>query len=318
MSVAQGHESLDVAAGAGAVEPDGREAAPGGPAPVDPDLVDPAPVVALPQRLALPPRPAVRSGPAAWLRALRVGSLPLTLLGAAVGGLVVSRSAAARPGLLVLALAGLVVAHALGGLVTDLGDSRPGRAGPLRRDEAGRAALALLGTGALALVALVVLQGPLALVLAGAGAVAGLVAVSRKTAAAATGLAGLALGTSAATAAAWASTGVVDRQVLLCALLAGCVVAGGFAARQERLGGTLARVLVLAPYLAAGAGVALEALPWAALAVAGALPAVRRASSAAARGSAAPVVAGHTRLFAVLLLGGLVAAAVTGAGFPRG
>ncbi|HVM27088.1 MAG TPA: hypothetical protein VM433_05360 [Mycobacteriales bacterium] len=72
------------------------------------------------------------------------------------------------------------------------------------------------------------------------------------------------------------------------------------------------------PYVGTALAVALGALPWPALAVALALRAARRASAAAVRGDAASVVAGHARLFAVLLVGGVLVAAVTGADLPLG
>ncbi|HWG92960.1 MAG TPA: hypothetical protein VNU66_01890 [Mycobacteriales bacterium] len=263
-----------------------------------------------PRRAQLPPRPAVPpapSTPAAWATALRVRALPTALLGAAVGGLAVAREPGARPAVLAVALVALVAAHGAAALVRCLGDARPRRAGPLRRAEAGRAVLALTGLLAALTAALGVLRGPVALLLAAAGAVAALLLVSRRSGPGLVALGAALGGGGAALLAAWAATGALAWAP---ALAAGALVAGLLAPRREAVPGGLARALALAPYAAVGLAVGLTALPWPALAVALALPAARRA--AGVRADAGPVVAGHARLASLLLVGGLLAAALTG------
>jgi 1,4-dihydroxy-2-naphthoate octaprenyltransferase len=301
MSVAQGHEALDD----------------GPPAP-EPQAAPLLPL--LPRAIALPPRPPVLSPAGAWLRALRPGTLPVALLGGAVGGLVVARDTATRPGLLALGLLCLALAGVLAGLVRDLGDSRPGRAGPLRRVEAGRAAIVLSVAGLLALGVLVAVRGTAGLQLGLLGAVGLLLAVSRRSGPAVCVLAGLLVGGAGVATAAWAATGRLGWHLLPAALAVGAVTAALLVARRAELRGLLARVLVLAPYAAVGAGVAVAVLPWPALAVGLALPAARRSSVSATRRDAALVVAGHARLLTVLLVAGLLAAAVLlpDGGLPRG
>jgi 1,4-dihydroxy-2-naphthoate polyprenyltransferase len=306
MSVAQGEEALDDEGWAPPEPP---------PVPTTPPDRHPAPVGALP-RSHLPPLPPVPSSPADWLRATRAGRLPATLLGGVVGGLVVAREPGARPGPLVLALVGLVLAHALAGLVHALGDARPERAGPLRRAEAGRALLAVGAAGLVVLAVLVVARDPRGLALAAAGALAVLLAVSRRSGARLSALAGLLGGAVATALAVWAATGSLGRAELVVGLVAGGALAGLLAGRRAAVRGATARLLVLAPYAAAGLAVALGALPWTALLVALALPAARRASVAASRADASSAVAGHARLFAVLLVAGLLVAAVLGPALP--
>lgn len=331
MSVAHGQEALELD-----LRDDGPEVddAPTvllrQPVSAEPSAVDPEPTVALQapasrrvSSIALPPRPPVLSPLRNWLRALRPGALPATLLGGAVGGLLVARDPAARPGLLGVGLLLLVLGHALTGFVRDLGDARPGRAGPLRRREAGRATLVVAGSGVVALGVLSALHDPRGLLLLPLGAVAVLLTVSRRVGVALAAVAGLLSGSLAVLAVAWAGSGRLDGSTALAGLVVGAVLAGLLAARRARVAGRAARLLVLLPYVAAGAAVWAAALPWTALAVALALPAARTASSAAtsassaARGAdAGPVVAGHARLFAVLLVAGLVGAALTGADLP--
>jgi hypothetical protein len=268
------------------------------------------------RRRQLPPRPAVPppvSPPSAWVAALRLGSLPTALLGVVVGGLAVARDPASRPGLLVLVVVAVVAAHALAALARCLGDPRPRRAGPLRRAEAGRTALALTASLLLLTGSLVLLRDPRALVLAGVGLAAALLAVSRRSGPVALAAAGALAGGGTALLATWAATGSLGGPQLLAGLPAAAVVAGLLAGRRSAVRGAAARVLVVAPYAAVGAAVALTALPWPALAVALALPAARTAGTAAGRPDAGAVVAGHARLAAVLLAAGLLAAALTGA-----
>ncbi|MFP5219314.1 MAG: hypothetical protein ACLGIG_06190 [Actinomycetes bacterium] len=301
-------------------------AVPDGAVPADPESTMALPTAALgstavrARSIALPPRPPVASPVRAWLRALRPGALPATLLGGVVGGLLVARDAAARPGLLVLGLLLLVLGHAVAGLVRDLGDARPGRAGPLRRSEAGRALLAATASAVVAVGVLSVLHDVRGALLLPLGAVAVVLAVSRRTGVLLAAVAGLLSGTLAVTTAVWAGTGRLEAGSALAGLVVGGVLAGLLAARRTRIAGGTTRLLVLLPYLATGAAVWAAALPWPAIAVALALPAARTASAAArssGRGAdAGSVVAGHARLFAVLLVTGLVAAAVTGTDLP--
>jgi hypothetical protein len=338
MSVAQGQEVLDDGpaddadawASPDPASPDGPEAAPaastallvpaGSAADVPPESATSAlaPGAVLPRRTVLPPRPPVPSSPAAWARAVRVASLPLTLLGAAVGGLLVARDVGVRPGLLALAVGGLVAAHALGGLVRDLGDARPDRAGPLRRVEAGRAALGLTGAGVLVLGLLGGMRDLRVAGFAALGCLAVLLAVSRRSGLLLTVVAGHLAGVVAVGTAVWAATGVVGGGTLLVGLAVGGPLSALLAARRTAVGGVPARGLVVAPYVAAGAAVAVSALPLPALAVGLALPAARRASLAARGPDATAVVAGHARLYALLLVGGLLAAALTGLDLPLG
>lgn len=311
MSVAQGHEALDADA-----DPDAdRNADRIGDRNADTVTVavapaPPAAVVALPARpIALPPRPTGLSPARAWVRALRLPSLPGVLLGGVVGGLLAARTPAGRPGLLALALLSLAAAGALTGLLRDLGDARPGRAGPLRRAEAWRAALAAAAVAAAAVGALAVQRDGLGWTLGTLGALAVLLAVSRRPGAAVCVFTGLLAGGCATALGAWAATGQAGTDVLPVAAAVGAVTAALLVARRTRLGGRPARLLVLAPHVAVGIGVALGTLPLTATAVALALPAARRATIAAGRGDATPVVAGHARLLAVCLLLGLLASA---------
>jgi 1,4-dihydroxy-2-naphthoate polyprenyltransferase len=313
MSVAQGQQALD--GSLVDVDPDVDLPAPSG---ADPAPTGSAAVLPHPARTVLPPRPPVPSSPSAWARAVRLRALPVTLLGGAVGGLLVARDAGARPLLLVLAGTGLVVAHALGGLARDLGDARPDRAGPLRRSEAGRAALGLAGAGTVLLAVLAAVRDPRAAAFAAAGCLAVLLAVSRRSGVLLAAVAGHAGGVVAVGVVVWAATGAVDRRTLLVGLVVGGPVAALLAARRVRVAVHAARLLVLVPYAAAGAAVALGALPWPVVAVALALPAARRTSAAAARADASTLVAGHARLFAALLVAGLLVAALTGTDLPRG
>jgi 1,4-dihydroxy-2-naphthoate octaprenyltransferase len=306
MSALQGQEVLEPSALAPQPAPPARPARPGRPAPrATPVLLRPV----VPTTAARPCLP--RSGAAAWAAAVRLDALPVTLLGAAVGGLVVARSPEARSGTLALAVAALAVGHLAAGLVRSLGDARPDRAGSLRRAEAGRAALGVTVVLVGLLLALVVLQGPLALALGALGAVLVVAAASRRLPPVGLGVAGAAAGALATVLAGWAATGVVTASLLLAALAAGIVAGAVLCSRRGDP--PLPRALVVAPYAAVALAVGLGALPWAALLVGAALPAARKVGTAAVRGPAPALVAGHGRLVAVLLVAGLVVAASTGA-----
>ncbi|HWH27782.1 MAG TPA: hypothetical protein VNU26_02265 [Mycobacteriales bacterium] len=353
MSVARGQEALelDLFSDGGQVD-DAPTVALRRPGAADPDRTVALPRPALgstarprPGSIALPPRPPALSPLRAWLHAVRPAALPATLLGGAVGGLLVSRDATARPGLLAVGLLLLVLGHALAGLARDLGDARPGRAGRLRRAEAGRAALAVTAAALVTVAVLGVVHDPRGLLLVPLGAVAVVLAVSRRTGALLAAVAGLLAGTLAVTTVVWAGSGRLDGRSALAGLVVGGVLAGLLAARRTRVSARATRLLVLLPYLAAGGAVWVAALPWPVLAVALALPAARTASSAGAsaassarssagssagssaessagqrparRGAGAgSVVAGHARLFALLLVAGLVVAGVTGTDLP--
>ena len=306
MSAVQGQEVLEPSALAPQTVPLAR--------PVRPVAPVARPVTLLPRPSAPTPAPrprasAPRSGPAAWAAALRLDALPVTLVGAAVGGLVVARAPQARPGLLALAVAALVAGHLAAGLVRSLGDARPDRAGPLRRVEAGRAVLGLAAVLLGLLVALVVLQGPVALGLGALGGVLVVAAASRRLPPAGLGVAGGLAAGLAVLLTGWAATGALVG-LLLPALAAGTVVAAVLAG--PRGDPPVPRALVVAPYAAVALAVALHALPWPALLVAAALPAARKAGTAVHRGPAPSLVTGHARLVAVLLVAGLVVAATTG------
>jgi 1,4-dihydroxy-2-naphthoate octaprenyltransferase len=259
---------------------------------------------------ASPRAAAPRSGAAAWATAVRLDALPVTLVGAAVGGLAVARSPQARPLLLTLAVTALVAGHLAAGLVRSLGDPRPDRAGELRRTEAGRAVLGLVVVLSGLLLALVVLQGPFVLALGAAGAVLVVTAASRGLPPAALGAAGAAGGALATLLTGWAATGALASSLLLAALAAGTVVGAVLCSRRGDP--PVPRALVVAPYAAVALAVGLHALAWPALLVGAALPAARKAGAAVYRGPAPGLVAGHGRLVAVLLVAGLVVAASTG------
>jgi hypothetical protein len=243
------------------------------------------------------------AGAAAWAQALRLRSLPTVLLGAAVTMLLALAEPAAGVTAGVVAVVGLVVLHLLTALLRSLGDPRRHRAGPLRRVEAGRAVVGLVGLGAVLTGALVALIGWAAVPVV----VGGLLATGLAVRAASSGrTAGVVapFGCAVAAVAVWfTATGALPWRVVLAAATAGMLVA---CLRAE----APSRVLLAAPCAAVGLAVMLHALPWPALLVAVALPAARRAALTE-RSAAAPA-----RLTVLLLLAGLAVAVGTGTDLP--
>ena len=263
--------------------------------------------VRVPQLPQLPQLPNLRqlprsaSSPRDWASALRLRSLPTSLIGATVALLLALAEPAVSTGTAVVAVAGLVVLHLVAALLRALGDKRSGSAGPLRRVEAGRVLLALVVVGAGLAITLTVLRGSVALLLAAAGIA---LAVGWLRPSAVVSDVAVAAGAAASCAAVWwAAVGTLPWQVLLAALVAWLVVA---ALRSE----STSRALLAAPCAAVGLAVALHALPWPALVVALSLPVARRAAGSG-RPAAAPA-----RLALVLLLAGLGAAFGTGTDLP--
>jgi hypothetical protein len=250
----------------------------------------------------LPPARRPRSGPAAWAEALRLPALPASLVGAAVALLLVLAEPAVHLAAAAVAVGGLVVLHLLGALLRALAHARRGRAGALRRVEAGRAVLGLLVAGAGLAAVLTVLRGWPALL----AAVAGLALVALRGRSSGGRLVGglAVVGTAASCAAVWwAAVGGLPWRVLVAAAAIGVVVA---ALRST----SASRLLLAAPCAAVGLAVALHALPWPALLVAVSLPVARR-TARAGRPATAPA-----RLVLLLLLVGLALALATGADLP--
>lgn len=259
-------------------------------------LRPPAPSVRVPQVRVAP------SGAGAWARALRLTHLPVTLLGATVALLLVLAEPAVERPSAAVAVAGLVVLHLLTALLRALGDPDRGRAGPLRRAEAGRAVLVLAVVGALLAGGLTALRGWPALLVVPAGLAVVLLSVAGQTRRWSPAVAPL--GTAAAVVVVWwAATGTLPWRVLGAAAAAGALVAAARATTSSRLLGAV-------PCVAVGLAVAVHALPWPALLAAATLPAARRAA-VAGRPAAAPA-----RLALLLVLGGLVVALATGADLP--
>lgn len=306
MSAGPGTEAVD----AGLLDPD----EPTMPlAVVTSPAVDTSPPV-VPRAVPRPSPPPTPSGVDAWLRALRPTGLTTALLPAVLAGLLLVGSDGVSRGLFTVAVAGLVVVHVLVALLRALADPGPGRAGPLRRVEAGRALLATAVVAVALTVALTAVRGWPALGLA-AGAAGCAVLLSR--AASVRVLLGAPAGAVLAVAGTWwAATGSLPWLVLVAALplavLAGGVAIGVSAGQSTGPQRPAPPIVLVAPYVAVGAAVALQALPWPALIVALALPVARRGAVASGRQPAA----GHARLVAALLLVGTAVAAGTGTDVP--
>lgn len=296
MSAAPGTEALDVEAyAAPAPGPDHLV--------VEHTRLPPRPVTTSPRvtSVRVPQLRRSASTPAEWAQALRLRSLPTSLLGAAVALLLVLGEPSVRTGAAVVAVAGLVVLHLLAALLEALADPRRGTAGPLRRVEAGRALLGLAAVGVGLMVALAFLAGWPALLLPLAGVA--LVVAWRRPLDLAQDVA-VAAGAGISCAAVWwAAAGSLPWKVLLAALTAWLLVA---ALRST----SASRVLLAAPCVAVGVAVALHALPWPALLVAVSLPAARHAA-VVGRPATAPA-----RLAVLLLLVGLAVALATGVDLP--